>query len=76
MSTVVKGRIDRPEKRWKPIRANRRYVALNMDGKRCAKKASWGGQYHGDHEIYHKLGDNDVTWVYIELCNLHASNYP
>ncbi|MGW8178193.1 MAG: hypothetical protein ACWGQW_05410 [bacterium] len=60
--------------KWKmlPRGYNRRCVALDSDGKRCRKKATWKGEYHGDGEIYTYF-DNAPQWVQVEMCNEHAS---
>lgn len=47
-----------------------RCVALSTEGKRCPKRAQWGGAYHGDSE-WRSLSD-EVPWVYVEMCEGHA----
>ena len=46
---------------------------LDMNGKRCKRKAVYIEHYHGDHEIYGNEFDNkkEVKWVEIYLCGVH-----
>lgn len=48
-----------------------RCAALDGDGKRCRKHSGIELKYHGDGEIYHRLSDNNVTWVLVNLCVSH-----
>jgi hypothetical protein len=58
---------------WKPIKTNRRCVALDQDGKRCRRKAEWKGPYHGNPDFYLPLNEYGPGWVRVEFCRLHAS---
>lgn len=60
--------------KWKPLPRNygRHCMALDENGKRCSKKATWKGPYHGDSRV-HSYFDNAPQWVIVEMCNEHAS---
>jgi len=45
---------------------------LDDNAKRCRKKATVKGSYHGDNEIYFSFEDDSVRWVEVCLCDLHA----
>jgi hypothetical protein len=51
------------------VRGVRRCMALEMSGRRCAKRARWSSFYHGDPWVY---SQTEVTWVRVELCKHHA----
>ena len=54
--------------KWRPIKTNRRCCALDNDGKRCTRRATWVGPLFADLEAH----EPDVYWVRVELCGLHA----
>lgn len=60
--------------KWKPLPPNykKHCVALDKNGKRCKKRATWKGYYHGDSEMYTHF-DEAPQWVQVEMCNEHAS---
>lgn len=48
-----------------------RCQALDMNGKRCRRRATRHMKYHGNHELYDSNGP-EPTWVQIVLCDKHC----
>lgn len=55
---------------WSAPLDRRRCEALDVNGKRCRRRATWRGPYHGDGEC---LREDGPKWVVVHLCNDHAS---
>lgn len=50
----------------------RRCGALNPHGRQCRGKPIGAYQYHGESELYQRIGGDDVTWVRVPVCAKHA----